>query len=368
LQFYCLSHDYDIDCDYVYYPFVVVWHDRAVILAIVAFLLPTTYSKSELAISSRVDARNVATATLPKDIMSDNTTSEENCYNLDPAVAVLLEPLSADATKQSLQTRVALIRLQQEHVRGNATYAAKILEQACRDARQDRQTYERLAARLQELEEAVAKHPGDDDDAAKKTNGITSGNSSGETETKDQTSETESSGQAVDTKGNGTKSNNNNDSKEEVRIRELEMLLEERLLLEAAQCQQDLETLKEQEKRLRDRIKSLRNVATHHSSSNDQLQQAVAALNDCVLVGDGSTAAECIVCQCRAAVRAIVPCGHLCLCDACTPQLVEHSGAAAVPHCPLCRGPTLSTLKIYYAAAKLRNCETREVGGFIIVH
>lgn len=47
-------------------------------------------------------------------------------HNLDPDVAALLEPLDTTSTtttvtKQQLHTRIAHLRLKQEHVRGTAT-------------------------------------------------------------------------------------------------------------------------------------------------------------------------------------------------------------------------------------------------------
>lgn len=52
---------------------------------------------------------------------------------------------------------------------------------------------------------------------------------------------------------------------------------------------------------------------------------------------------ECVVCQDRVAERAVVPCGHHCLCDKCAVQLMSKGGGK----CPLCRGIVQSTLKIF---------------------
>jgi len=54
--------------------------------------------------------------------------------------------------------------------------------------------------------------------------------------------------------------------------------------------------------------------------------------------------AECVVCQDNAASRAVVPCGHHCLCDECA-GLLESSTTSRL--CPLCRGVLTSTLKIF---------------------
>jgi hypothetical protein len=66
-------------------------------------------------------------------------------------------------------------------------------------------------------------------------------------------------------------------------------------------------------------------------------------LADEAIVADNST--DCVVCHNAAAIRAVVPCGHQCLCDDCSQTLsglVESSRL-----CPLCRTPLESTLKIY---------------------
>ncbi len=52
---------------------------------------------------------------------------------------------------------------------------------------------------------------------------------------------------------------------------------------------------------------------------------------------------DCVVCHDNEAVRAIVPCGHHCLCDSCAAQVMT-----SVPKtCPLCRESVQMTLKIY---------------------
>jgi hypothetical protein len=52
---------------------------------------------------------------------------------------------------------------------------------------------------------------------------------------------------------------------------------------------------------------------------------------------------DCVICHDNEAVRAIVPCGHHCLCDNCAAQVMT-----SVPRtCPLCRESVQMTLKIY---------------------
>lgn len=52
--------------------------------------------------------------------------------------------------------------------------------------------------------------------------------------------------------------------------------------------------------------------------------------------------AVCVVCHTAPSSRAIIPCGHHCLCNDCAVTLTAIS-----PLCPLCRSVILSTLKIY---------------------
>jgi hypothetical protein len=51
----------------------------------------------------------------------------------------------------------------------------------------------------------------------------------------------------------------------------------------------------------------------------------------------------CVVCQDRDLARAVVPCGHLCLCNTCA-ATIESGGAR---QCPLCRGPVQGTMRIF---------------------
>ena len=264
---------------------------------------------------------------------------------MDPAVAALLEPLRAEASKQEHHTRIAHIRLRQEHVRGNATYAAKILEQAIRDTNQDRKAYELLAARLEALELAVARLPADANLENKNVSDTPSKNSNattkGEATTSDESSQKD--GKQVDSKQDSTKL-----SDDQIRIQEMERWLEERLELEILHCKEDQTTLREQEQRLRGRIqslqKSIQQQTPGNSKSRRRLEESVAGLHEYTTTA-GNHHVECIVCRDRAAVRAVIPCGHLCLCDECTPTLVDSS--IVVPCCPMCRGSLLSTLKIY---------------------
>ena len=42
-------------------------------------------------------------------------------------------------------------------------------------------------------------------------------------------------------------------------------------------------------------------------------------------------------------VDIIVPCGHMCVCEACAEQLTK----TRTPMCPVCRGPIRKTMKVF---------------------
>lgn len=54
---------------------------------------------------------------------------------------------------------------------------------------------------------------------------------------------------------------------------------------------------------------------------------------------------QCVICKDKAPVRAVVPCGHLCLCDDCALSISQSPSHSRL--CPLCRGPARRTLRIY---------------------
>lgn len=52
---------------------------------------------------------------------------------------------------------------------------------------------------------------------------------------------------------------------------------------------------------------------------------------------------QCTICMDRPSDSAVVPCGHMCGCHGC----LEKIQVSALPHCPLCRGPVTSVIRIY---------------------
>lgn len=59
---------------------------------------------------------------------------------------------------------------------------------------------------------------------------------------------------------------------------------------------------------------------------------------------DGSFESNlCTVCMDNPSDAAVVPCGHMCGCHAC----LEKIRTSSLPHCPLCRGPVTSVIRIF---------------------
>mmetsp|Transcript_27390 Transcript_27390/g.39674 ORF Transcript_27390/g.39674 Transcript_27390/m.39674 type:complete len:429 (-) Transcript_27390:732-2018(-) len=104
------------------------------------------------------------------------------------------------------------------------------------------------------------------------------------------------------------------------------------------------------EERLREELKSIKELEQYVQNRKQSLRQSIMELPPSMRqqfknVNEKQTIShsECVVCQDTAAVRAVVPCGHLCLCDTCANSVVT---------CPLCRGQRQSTLKIFGNPAK----------------
>ena len=52
------------------------------------------------------------------------------------------------------------------------------------------------------------------------------------------------------------------------------------------------------------------------------------------------SSSECVCCLSNTATVALVPCGHLCMCTKCLPEISDHL-------CPSCRQPFVSSLVIF---------------------
>ena len=76
----------------------------------------------------------------------------------------------------------------------------------------------------------------------------------------------------------------------------------------------------------------------------DALQTLEQACTLGLDTGEALNAGSCIVCMDAPATHAIMPCGHLCLCNDCAKKLLD-----AGDDCPICRAKIESTQQIYLA-------------------
>lgn len=268
--------------------------------------------------------------------------------NVDPSVATLLRPLSEDASTHEVSVRNALIKLQQATLRGNSTYASKLLEMALQDVQRDKRLHEMLSARLRELEQR---------DTYYGSNGTTDDDASPNATTPTQPNQVDDDGDH-DAAGDDNREDSLDPAqverlKEEVK-RETDRanFLQEKL---ESSLRQEIQHIKDEQESIRDRQVSLRNrIQTLQTSIHDLPEHRASRLQDDLgeVLGcqaDTLSAAAytpCTVCRDSDAVRAVIPCGHLCLCDECTDSLAT-SPTKSMRQCPLCRGNLLSTLKIY---------------------
>ena len=265
--------------------------------------------------------------------------------NVDPSVVALLRPLSEDATTQEVGLRNALIKLQQATLRGNSTYASKLLEMALQDVQRDKQLFEMLGAYQKELEQRDTYH------GIAKKDGDTSTNTTNDWQTSKVVNDVEGNGDGFDDKDETVDPVELARLKEEVkrgaeRTNVLQDKLEAVLLLEIEQIKEEQDSIRNRQASLRKRIKSLQSsIHDMPEARAGRLQDAMGEACDNYTHNTG-TANSCTVCQDADAVRAVIPCGHLCLCDNCTESLAA-SPNKSIRQCPLCRGNLLSTLKIY---------------------
>ncbi|OEU23230.1 hypothetical protein FRACYDRAFT_267484 [Fragilariopsis cylindrus CCMP1102] len=116
---------------------------------------------------------------------------------------------------------------------------------------------------------------------------------------------------------------------------ELVSILEVRII-------EELKDITEQEIRLQKRKRSLHDSIEKISSES---RARIDSETTGTIVTTPTAAADCVICHTAPSSRAIVPCGHHCLCDDCVVTLAALSPEARI--CPLCRGEIQSTLKIY---------------------
>lgn len=249
------------------------------------------------------------------------STDNEPC-NIDPSVAVLLLDLPATASIKELQTRMGMIRLSQARIHGNASYAGTILQHAFAESKQSQQVHGLLGDKLSVLERRIAQ-------MSDASNG--------------QHQRSGTSSVAVPKLQTGAAHVVNDapscDEADSSKPLVPEDILVQCILSQISSIQADRKLLGEQENRLKDRLKGLETLVEKTVPGCSELKEAFASSRDYALP---SSIFECVVCHNRSAQRAVIPCGHLCLCDTCT-----QTSSSTLQYCPLCRGSLLSTLRIY---------------------
>jgi len=122
---------------------------------------------------------------------------------------------------------------------------------------------------------------------------------------------------------------------------------EKKIMDEIREIQQQETNLREQEACLRTRKRSLE-ASIEQLPPAQRVRLKVDLTQTSVSSSTSSEATmkvECIVCHDSEAVRAVIPCGHHCLCDDCADTIVSSSDDAQL--CPLCRGRIERTLTIF---------------------
>lgn len=63
--------------------------------------------------------------------------------------------------------------------------------------------------------------------------------------------------------------------------------------------------------------------------------------------GLSHTRSDCVVCQQERAAIALLPCGHMAVCSACSEALGFIEGVRPSSHCPICRARVVAWVRIY---------------------
>ena len=268
---------------------------------------------------------------------------DEVITDLDPSVAALLEPCDSDDVSQ-LRTRIALMKLQQARIRGNSDYAAKIMEHAIEEGARDRQAWTLLDDHIRKLDAQVNNtavsdkkdEKEKDDDEKEKDEGD---DEKDENEAKDKDDKEESE----EVSSEEVKRLKKEVEDEKARAKSMEDLLVECLQEELGSVRKEQESIKDREASLKARIRSLQlTIQKLPEQSTKSLQNDLKEIqeNQCMLMN-----AQCSVCHEHTATKAVIPCGHLCLCEGCNTSITKLDSAQR--KCPLCRGQLLSTLRVY---------------------
>lgn len=307
--------------------------------------------------------------------------------NLDPTVAALVQKSSdqqedTNLTATSVRITIAQMKLQQSRVRGNSDYAAKVMDEAIAEGARDRDAWTLLDTHIRELEDHIKN--------------LKDNSSSQQPKTEAEESKTnEVSGTDDPAKSDPDDESPDTVEADPAKVAELEQQAKEAsgradaMKSILTQClQEEIEHVKaeqvsltEREDQLRARIRSLqvalqsfpepnsvpipddddesnKDDSTEKEKKTITKQDLQNAMKDIHEHQSTLLKKQCTICHENTATRAVIPCGHLCLCNECTTLMIkgtssseETVSSSTLPQqqrqCPLCRGHLLSTLHIY---------------------
>jgi len=70
------------------------------------------------------------------------------------------------------------------------------------------------------------------------------------------------------------------------------------------------------------------------------LAPAAGAVDD-----DKDLPSQCVICCDGECTHALIPCGHLCLCDECVRLIMDDAESLSL--CPVCREPSSKAIRVY---------------------
>jgi hypothetical protein len=363
--------------------------------------------------SSSVDNNNNRTS-----VVDDNALS---LYDLDPSVAALLleqVPPNNDITMNQLHNRIAIRKLQQATLVGHAKCAAHVLETALSQANKDKQSHFLLQQQIDTLQQQLGTLTAATATSATSSTITTPTNTVG---VEEPSTTNNHDGEAQDpperTAGGVVVADESSSSTVQRLQQELSAVQQREVSLQNtlwAHYEQQIDFLFTQEQtvttqlsRLRQQRQSLHDaiqntiaatatsaVPQDNPPHNDpqqqqQQQQQYKVLLDKLVQFDQQQQHEqseggggtCVVCHDQPVTRAVIPCGHLCLCNSCCTTLVKQGGSGvantgtatttttttSTPQCPVCRGMLLSTLKIFFCSGNSSSSDPSGSNGVVEV-
>jgi len=124
------------------------------------------------------------------------------------------------------------------------------------------------------------------------------------------------------------------------RISSLEATLEKRLIEEARDIKDTEEKLRNRKRSFHEAIQSMPLATQSRITLDDDANTSNNSNSN-----SNSNSSTCVICHDESSVMAVIPCGHVCLCNTCSDVCMN--GRNGQRTCPLCRGNMQSVLRIY---------------------